>query len=177
MQSRSSASTLFSIRELRMLQRLYRSRELTQQRSALCSAPHAFHQSNSQSDYNYLVYGGRGMLSPTQRALLRRHLSQFNAFKDVVVKLSLFPTTVSQGFRAFSHLREARSLLKGSSYQMGIQVKTKTSVDLNTERLLYDQVHQIQSKFQAFFEYLQTTRFSEESTREFSPSLIIAEHF
>jgi len=183
MQFRSSASTLFSIRELRRLQRLYRSRELTQQRSALRSehrSNRVFHpvsnQASPDNGIHYLIYGGRGMLSPTQRTLLRTHLGQFDAFKSVSVKLSLFPTSISQPVRVFSHLQEARSLLKGSSYQRSIQVLNTNTSTSSANVSSYGHVHHTQNNLQAFFDYLKTARFSEESTREFSPSLIFAKH-
>ena len=166
MQSRSAASSLFSTRELRRLLRLYRSREFTKIRH---SAPNYLTTSvvtskNVNKTPLFTFYGSMGALSPNQRTVFRAQMSRFAAFKDASIKLSLFSTSIAQGVRVFSHLREIASLLKGSTYQRTIQANTVSK----------ENHYIIQKQVPTFFEYVKTTRFSEESTMDFAPSLIIS---
>lgn len=163
MQTRSVASTLFSARELRRLQTLYRSRELAQ---LMRASKNKINAASSSTNYVYTIYGARGGLSPNQRTIFRTHLSRFDGFKDVFVKFSLFPTAVSQSVMAFSHLREVRSLLKGSSYRMSIELQGEQDTSFTNEGH-----NLILSKLPLFINHLQAVRFTEESTRQFEPSL------
>lgn len=190
MQLRSAKSTIFTSRELRMLQRLYRTRAFTQLRRSSKTNEAFFRgvvtqdqrsktqQQNIKNnvhhfggpDYVYTIYGSSGALSPNQRTLFRAHLRSFSAFKNSSVKFTLFSTPVSQSVRAFSNLREARFLLKGSSYQMSITVPA----NLSTGQFLYDNQHFSQYQLPFFFEHLKVVRFSEETTMEFLPSLMFS---
>ena len=173
MQLRSTSSTLFSTRELRRLLMLYRSRELTQLR---CATPNFITSSAltpkvASRDPLYMIYGARGALSPNQRTLFRAQLNRFDAFKGVSIKLSLFSTSIAQGTRAFSHLREISSLLKGSTYQRSLKLSKDSSQQ--STAAFFEKEYFFQIQVPLFFNFVKTIRFSEENTRDFAPALML----
>jgi len=80
-------------------------------------------------------------------------------FSNIVVNFTLFSSTVSQYIRGFSALQKLDRMLKGTTYQ---RVITVTS---NDENSAYAQLF-------AFFSQLSTLKFGEESTFNFTPSII-----
>jgi hypothetical protein len=150
MKSISSTNKLLSSRELAILQKLYRSREFKDKRTATSLTP---------MTTTFLVYGSINTLSSSQRRIFRNYVGKVNHFANRNIKLTLFSSTVAQYIRGFSSLQKLDSLLKGTTYQRVITVTN------HTENESY-------SQFFAFFTYLKAIKFGDDNTFNFMPSLV-----
>ena len=103
--------------DLRLLQKLYRSREFKQTQMISLTTP---------KSYVVIVYGSINSLSSSQRRAFRNHLMQI---KGVVVKLTLFSSTVAENLLGYSSLQQLENLFKGTTYQRVITVSSECEYD------------------------------------------------
>ncbi len=180
-------SKILNKRELRRLQRIYRSRELKNLRNAsvitspiVTGFPSAVVdktkigtniKSTEAIEYVYQFYGSRGALSPNQRIIFRSEVEKIFPFKKETskIKFALFSIAISQSTRSFSHLGEVRSLLKGATYQRSIRI-TLNNNDYN----IFKEAHFSQSQIANFINQLNKITFSEDNSLEFIPSLFFS---
>lgn len=145
----SSSNKQFTSRELAILKKLYRSREFKDKRGTPASS----------TEITFLVYGSINTLSSVQRRAFRTHVNAITNFANLNVKLTLFSSTVSQYVMWFSSLQKLDNLLKGTTYQRVITVSNRTEIEA------YSQLF-------AFFNYIKSLKFNDETFFNFTPSLV-----
>lgn len=133
--------------DLRLLQKLYRSREFKQTQVVSLTA---------SKSYTVIVYGSINALSSNQRRAFRNHLMQT---KGVAMKLTLFSSTVAENLLGYSSLQHLETLFKGTTYQRVITVSSASEYDAYV-------------KVVNTFNHLKTLKFSEILSFNFNPAVI-----
>jgi hypothetical protein len=157
----TSTSKIFSKRKLVILQKIYRSREFISQINSI-------NTKKKSNEEQYIFYGTIGTLAPIQRTISREYFSEF---KDIKVKFRLFSASIVKFNIGFSYFQEFNSLIKGTSYQ--IKLNIKKPVQKNTP--CFDNQYQSyieQSSVPLFINNLKKIRFGEENTFDFVPTVI-----
>ena len=152
MKAAFSLNKEITTRDLAILQKLYRSREFKNKLSLSVFPLKA-------NTHTFIVYGSRNALSSVQRGIFRNHLNKTTDFSHIIVKLTLFSSTVAQYITGYSSLLKLENLLKGTTYQITLTINNVSEEEAFVQLF-------------AFLNYVKVLKFSDQISFNFSPAII-----
>lgn len=139
----------FTSSELVLLQKLYRSRNFQVK----------IDPQQGKNETRFLVYGSINALSSEQRAAFRQYVAKINPL-FTKIKRSLFASSVSKTVIGFSSLTSLKNIFKGTTYELEISFCNSDKISVYEMRI-------------SCLDQLLKLRFNDDSTFNFTPSLII----
>lgn len=151
MSTQPSNQKAFTSSELVLLQKIYRSRDFKRKITG----------QQTENVNRFLLYGSINSLSSPQRTAFRQHVSKISSLLPLInVKRALFSSALSKTITGYSSLTSLQNAFKGTTYELEITFS-------NCEK---EPIYVIRT---SCINYLAKLQFSEDSTFNFSPSLVL----